>query len=278
MSREAIVRSVTFPKRMKGCGLAARVACLAFLGLVFLATCTVAAGPIAGGSWNSVLERYVSGPSVDYRALAADRGGLDEFLRSASVAELAGESHSDVTAFWINVYNAAVLKFVLDRYPAVESVMEVDGFFDEQRIPIAGRPMTLDEIEDQAMADGDPRIHFALVCAARSCPDLRAEPYTGRRLRSQLEEQTREFLADTDRGVRLDREHEILWVSTLFKWYGGDFTGGSTALAYFVRSGIVEWMLPYLRSGTAQAVRSLEPRVRYLEYDWTLNDLSPSAR
>jgi hypothetical protein len=257
---------------------AARLFRCAIVGVVLLASRVPGAEPLANDPWQRVLEAYVSGSGIDYRALGADRGSLDEYLRSASRADLGGRSRDDETAFWINVYNAGVLHFVLEQYPEVESVMDVEGFFDRQRVRIAGIPMTLDEIEDRAMKDGDPRIHFALVCAARSCPDLRPEPYVGQRLRSQLEEQTREFLSDPKRGARLDPDRTTLWVSTLFKWYGGDFTGGNDALAYLDRGGVVEWLLPYLPAEMAALVRSADPRVRYLEYDWTLNDRSGSPR
>jgi hypothetical protein len=250
----------------------------AIVGVVLLTPRVSAAEPLSNDPWQRVLEAYVSGSGIEYRALEADRGDLDEFLRSASHADLGDRSREDQTAFWINVYNAAVLHFVLEQYPDVESVMDVEGFFDRRRIPVAGVPMTLDEIEDRAMEDGDPRIHFALVCAARSCPDLRPEPYDGQRLRSQLGEQTRDFLSDTERGAKLDSDGKTLWVSTLFKWYGGDFTGGNDALAYLDRGRIVEWLLPYLPAETAASVQSTGPRVRYLEYDWVLNDRSGLPR
>jgi hypothetical protein len=132
--------------------------------------------------------------------------------------------------------------------------------------------MTLDEVESEARASGDPRVHFAVVCASTSCPDLRAEAFVGERIDEQLEEQTVRFLADAEKGLRFDEEENELHLSSIFKWYAGDFTGGSTVVAFFVRGKLTEWVLPYLPSDLADRIRQGEPSVRYMDYDWSLND------
>jgi hypothetical protein len=152
----------------------------------------------------AVLDAYVVDGGVDYSSLAEGRAGLDDYLESISLAAPAGASRAEAMAFWINSYNAAVLRLVLDHYPDVESVMDVQGFFNEIRQPVAVESLTLDEIEARALAFGDPRVHFAVVCASESCPDLRSEPYTAETLEMQLEEQTRLFLAHTEKGARRD--------------------------------------------------------------------------
>ena len=132
--------------------------------------------------------------------------------------------------------------------------------------------MTLDQIEARALEPGDPRVHFALVCASRGCPDLREEPYDGEQLDVQLDDQTRVFMANPEKGLRLDGETSVLWLSSIFKWYGGDFTGGSTAVAYLRRGKLVDWIAEYLSPEAVSLIDSARPSIRYLEYDWQLND------
>ena len=235
--------------------------------------------PVAGagdsaGPWDRVLQSYVVDGGVDYASLAANRADLDAFLAEIRVAEPPSDPGRSA-AFWINAYNAAVLSLVVERYP-LASVMDVDGFFDDLRTEVAGELLTLDEIEQRALGSGDPRIHFAVVCAAQSCPPLLGEPFEAAELETQLEGQTRTFLADESKGARLDEAAGVLWLSSLFKWYGDDFTSGSRVMAYLRRSRLVDWVRPYLPESAARAVERAEPSVRYIDYDWTLND-RPSA-
>ena len=162
------------------------------------------------------------------------------------------------------------MKFVLDLYPEIESVKDVDGFFDTLTFPVAGEELTLDEVEGRARNEGDPRVHFAVVCASGSCPDLRFEPFRRTELDRQLEEQTREFLENPTKGLRL--EGGDLWLSSIFKWYASDFTGGSTVVAFFARGKVVDWVLPHVDSDLADQIDATDPSVKYLDYDWSLND------
>lgn len=229
--------------------------------------------PAADGElWTALLAAHARDGGFDYAALARDRDRLDEYLAWVAAASPEGWNAPDRLAFWINAYNAAVAGLVLDRYPEITSVREVDGFFDSLRVAVAGTTMTLDEIEGAARALGDARVHFAVVCASTSCPDLRAEAYVGDRLDAQLEDQTRRFLADPRKGLRFDAAAGELHVSSIFKWYAGDFTGGSTVVAFFARSRVSAWILEHLPAGLASQIREADPAVRYLDYDWSLND------
>lgn len=228
-------------------------------------------GKVDGAAWERVLARYARDGGIDYEALAGDRGDLDRYLDSLRGARPQGWSRQEQIAFWVNAYNAVVIHHVLERYPDLASVQEVDGFFDELTFPVAGEERTLDEIETAARDLGDPRVHFAVVCASTSCPDLRANPYTGDKLEQQLADQTRRFLDDPDKGLRYDREANTLWLSSIFKWYAGDFTGGSTVVAFFIRGDVLEWVAEHVRDPLAKTLREREPAVRYLNYDWGLN-------
>jgi hypothetical protein len=222
--------------------------------------------------WDDLLRRHAREGGLDYAALAQDRALLDRYLASVAATDASALGPDDRLAFWINAYNAGVAMLVLDRYPGVRSVKDVDGFFDELTFEVAGMPMTLDEVEGRSRESGDPRIHFAVVCASTSCPDLRDEAFVGDRLDEQLEEQTRRFLADESKGLRFDADADELHLSSIFKWYAGDFTGGSTVVAFFARSKVAAWVLDYLPEGSAGPIRAADPAIRYMDYDWSLND------
>lgn len=223
-------------------------------------------------AWGRALELAHHQGGLDYARLAADRSALDAYLASLAGARPESWGNSEQLAFWINAYNAVVAHHVLERYPGLATVRDVDGFFDELTFRVAGEERTLDEIEGRARELGDPRVHFAVVCASASCPDLRFEPYVGQRLDAQLAEQTRDFLADAGKGLLYDRAANDVWLSSIFKWYAGDFTGGSTLLAYVARGPVLAWVLPHLPAELAAELERRDPSIRYLDYDWSLND------
>lgn len=148
--------------------------------------------------------------SVDYERLKRDRAPLDRFMDRAArldPGELAAWSRAEQVAFWVNVYNAFTLQVVLDHHPIRarglrsllypnRSIRQIPGVWDRITRTVAGREVTLDGIEhDVLRTDFDePRIHFALVCAARSCPWLRTEPYRGDQLDEQFADQVRRYL------------------------------------------------------------------------------------
>jgi hypothetical protein len=230
------------------------------------------AGTVDTAAWGQALDLAHHRGGLDYARLAADRSGLDAYLASLAAARPESWGEPERLAFWINAYNAVVTHHVLERYPGLASVRDVDGFFDELTFRVAGEERTLDEIEERARDLGDPRVHFAVVCASASCPDLRFEPYVGERLDAQLGEQTRTFLANPAKGLRYDRAANDVWLSSIFKWYAGDFTGGSTLLAYVARGPVLEWVLPHVSADLSAELGRRDPSIRYLDYDWSLND------
>lgn len=227
---------------------------------------------VGSEAWARVLGKFANQGGVDYAALQENRADLDRFLAALGPAQVEGLSRAAQIAFWCNAYNAVVVHHVLERYPEIGSVKEVSGFFNDFRFLVAGREMTLDEIESEARHLGEARVHFAVVCASTSCPDLRSEPYREEILDQQLQEDTERFLSDPGKGLVWDREENSLYLSSIFKWYAGDFTGGSTVVAYFSRGRVLDWVLPHLSAELAAQVEQRQPKIRYLEYDWSLND------
>ncbi len=223
-------------------------------------------------SWARVLELYQRDGGINYTGLAADRADLDVYLGLLEHADPTDWDEAEALAFWSNAYNAVVAEFVLALYPDIGSVKDVSGFFDGTRRVVAGESLTLDEIEGRGRDIGDPRVHFAVVCASTSCPDLPEEPFEASRIDAQLQGLTQRFLADPTKGMRYDEEENVVWLSSIFKWYAGDFTGGSTMVAFFARGQVLGWVLPNLPLDLQDTLVQREPKVRYLDYDWSLND------
>ncbi len=244
----------------------------------------VAAQTVDHTAWDILLKQFVKQGLVDYQGLRAPRvqhidylGTLNEmpgwllletYLSALTQTNLVQvTSKQEQMAFWINAYNACVFQGVLDHYP-INSVKDVKGFFDKIHYEVAGASLTLNEIEAKGRALGDWRIHFGVVCASSSCPTLRSEAYVPERLEEQLADQTRRFLADPQRGLRV--EGTTLQLSSIFKWYAGDFVPNARRLS-------PETILPIIRDSIPRNVvhgdihhRQLT-KIQYLDYDWSLN-------
>jgi hypothetical protein len=202
--------------------------------------------------------------AIDYPGLRAERAEFDGL-----VARLAGADPSDLRgprqlAFWINAYNLGAVRLVLDN-PGVDSITAIgprpDAVWKANALRIGGRDYSLDQIEHGILRKLDePRIHFAIVCASVSCPDLRAEAYRADRLEAQLADQTRRFLANPGKGLRFDAAARRLRVTKLFEWFADDFGGPAGVRALIARhlpeSAPADW------SGY---------ELVYLDYDWKLN-------
>ncbi|HMO65844.1 MAG TPA: DUF547 domain-containing protein [Verrucomicrobiota bacterium] len=221
--------------------------------------------------WGRVLESFLSSNRVDYAALKAKPADLDAYLAEVAgipAAEFAGWPRADRLALLLNLYNAATLRLIADHHPvrSIRSLGTLPGA--AWRMPVVrfgGQLMTLDHLEHRIIRAeyAEPRIHFALVCAAVSCPPLRPEPYTGARLEAQLGDQTRLFLAETDKN-RFDAATGTLHLSPIFQWFKEDFTAGGGTLESFVA--------PHLPPEAAEALQAAKRvRVKFTAYDWALN-------
>lgn len=215
------------------------------------------------GTYDAILRKHVKGGRVDYHALNAEaRKALGSYLERLGRAELAGAGRDEKLAFYLNAYNALVLHAILERYPGITSVMKVPGFFKTTRFRVAGKDLSLDELENKLIRPTfrDPRVHFALVCGARSCPPLPSRAYLGATVQRQLDELTRAFINSPAGVVVRDGRPRI---SALFQWYADDFkaqsgTVGKYLAAYHKRHG------PLL-------ARTKDAELGYLDYDWSLN-------
>lgn len=245
----------------------------------------------------SLLEQHVSPAGlVDYAALQAAPEALDAYLQQLADAEveaLAVQDDATQIAFWINAYNALTLKLIIVHYPIPssgvfgglfggggQSITNIDGAWDKLRWSVAGQKRTLDDIEHKILRKqfNEPRIHFAIVCASLSCPDLRREAYTGLRLGRQLQEQTLRFLNNPNKGLNIDRARDRVSVSSIFDWFGEDFACAGEPLQIAARLSaqrgalvcfIASQLLP--SDPRREYLLQQDYSLRFLDYDWSLN-------
>ena len=221
------------------------------------------------------LSRYVDeAGNVDYARLKANADeALAPYLRRLATTDPATLSRDARLAFWINAYNALTLKLIVDHDP-VDNIWGIspgppqpkdNSPFQLTVGTVADTARTLDEIEHEIIRRrfDEPRIHFALVCAAKSCPPLRHEAYTGPRLDAQLDDQTQSFLHD-DTANRIRAGADTIALSRILKWYGQDFGPTTDALQRFAA--------PYFESRVRRNLADASYEVTFLPYDWTLND------
>jgi hypothetical protein len=229
---------------------------------------------------------------VDYRALNAARAPLDRYVLSLSALDPNADAawgDEQKIAFWINAYNALTLETIVDHYPIEKgglvsglrfpknSIRQIPGVWDKLTHTVMGRTLTLDRIEHEILRKQfkEPRIHMALVCAAMGCPPLRNEPYAADRLNEQLEDRSRRFLASPER-FRIDRDARALYLSSIFEWFGEDFGVVYKTADFAHQAGPVRPVLAFvamhLDPADAGDLNQTEWTIRYLDYDWTLND------
>lgn len=235
-----------------------------------------------------ILDQYVRDGFVYYAALQVERRAIDEVIASLAAKPPAFIAWSEPRrlAYWINGYNALVLRSVIDAYPIrgtsgdfpSQSVMQIPGMFTARTHAIAGEQLTLQAIEEERVAPfGDPRAHLALGRGAVGSPRLRSEPFREQALEAQLQAVVDDF-ATTPRHVTVDRPADQVLVNALLGWQSGRFAGlagadsgtGRTAL----ERGVVSLIGPALFPSERAFLEENTFRLAYHEFDWRLNDLT----
>jgi len=250
------------------------------LTLLALLAPTAAAEPFDADLYARILEHHsrvvddVARVRVDYRGLAdsPDWSRLLENLARTEPSRLG--SRAEKLAFWINAYNILAMRLVAANYP-VAGIREIGSLlrpvWKREAGVVGGRTVTLAWIEHEVLRPmGEPRIHVALVCASVSCPALRREPWRGELLEHQFDDSLRRWLADPEKGLRIDVAKRTLLLSRVFDWFEEDFEPAG---------GVLAFIAPYLDAESrAWLDRNPRPRIRYLDYDWSLNDLGSRAQ
>ena len=219
-----------------------------------------------------VLKARVKNDRVDYAGLKADSKDLDAWLKNAggvTEAEFNRWSQPQQLAFLMNLYNAATLRLIIDNYP-LKSIKDIGSLFKgpwkQEVVPLFGKTVTLDHLEHDILRKkyAEPRLHFAIVCAAKGCPPLRAEAFVPDKLNEQLDEQGRIFMGTKEKN-RFDAKGGTLYLSPIFKWFSEDFEKKSGSVTKFVTP-----FFPPEVQKQIQAAKSSD--IRYTDYDWSLND------
>lgn len=195
---------------------------------------------------------------VDYGAIKSNRS-LDKAYQDIASFNLERLSNrKEKLAFYINAYNILAMKKVIENWPT-KSIKDAGSFFspvwDKPAGLLGGEIVTLGQVEHKILRPmGEPRVHFAIVCASVSCPDLRNEPFTAARLNEQLDDQARQFLNNQGKGLKI--EENAIHVSKIFSWFDDDFEASGGVLAFIKR------------------YRSDLPDLKLkadIPYDWTVN-------
>ncbi len=213
--------------------------------------------------YDRFLKKEVRDGKINYAGIKKDPHELEAFIQKVerlTEDELKGFPSSQAIAFWINVYNAFTVKLILEHYP-VKSIRDIESPWKRKFIKTAGRTLSLDEIENEILRSkfNEPRIHFALVCAAQSCPELRPFAYRADQLEKQLEESGSLFIRDTTRNKVIPDHENRIFLSQVFEWYGQDFRkSGKTLLDYLQKLGKIQF--------------ERSPQIGYLSYSWELNE------
>ncbi len=198
---------------------------------------------------------------INYEKIAKDKN-FDKYINSIANADTKDLNDDEKLAFYINAYNAYTIRNVLNNWP-IDSPLHVKGFFKEFKFTVAGKELSLDEIEHKHVLPIDPIVpHFGLVCAALSCPKLIQEAYTGENVYRLLEENGRIFFEDSFKN-RLDRENNILYLSHIFKWFGRAFKDK--------HGDLVSATKIYMNENDQKFLNETEVDIKFVKYDWTLN-------
>lgn len=251
------------------------------------------AGNFDHSPYDSLLQKYVEKGMVNYKAIHKDQALLFTYLRQLEQIdpeEFGTWPGDEQKTFWINAYNAITIEGILRNYPIQpggffarmrfprNSIRQIGGFWDTIFIKVMGKEISLDHIEHDILRKEfqDPRIHFVLVCASIGCPVLKNRAFTHEHIDEELEQATYDFINNPDK-VRLDKERNELYLSSIFDWYREDFPASDEARETFQnysnkKRGIVAFVTVYLPEDDRAYIISNRPKIKFLDYDWSLNE------
>jgi Protein of unknown function, DUF547 len=235
--------------------------------LIFLCMTQVFAFDESYLDYDQILKRVIKESKLDPVALHADSLNIDVFLKSAAQVTLSDYrlwENNDRLAFLINVYNASILQLISQKYPITtigDLTEEVGNPWEYKFISIFNDYVSLNDIESKMIFkwfDG-PLAHFAISSISYSSPPFRAEHYNGKKIETQLEDQAKQFIAKRDHCNRYDKVENILYLSSMFKWFRKDFGVSDRDLITFIANYNKEVILEN------------NPVIKYLPFDWNIN-------
>ncbi len=235
------------------------------------------------GSFTALLRAHVVDGLVDYDAFASSTE-FPRYLSRLAAFDPAVLARDEQLAFWIDAYNAYTIQLI-NAHHERESIRNINksfgflktaGAWKEKLAVVGGQAYTLDDIEHDIIRKrfNEPRIHFAVVCAAMGCPSLRSEAYVGARLNEQLDEQGRLFVTHSPAKNRVDLSTRTVYLSPIFvgfRNYIKDFGGSEAAVGKFIAR--------YFPAGPERdLLLGGEFKVEKTTYDWTLNSQANGRR
>lgn len=219
---------------------------------------------ISHQTWDELLAAHVNPDgTVDYPGFQRDMNKLETYLKTLDEHPPAADwPRAHKLAYWINAYNAFTVKVIADNYP-LESIRELHTLpgiatvWHKDIFSVGGKEISLNHIEHEILRKefDEPRIHFAINCASKSCPVLRQEAYVAGKLGAQLTDQAEAFLRQPMRNKISKNEVEL---SKIFKWFQEDFTQNGS-------------LIDYLNQYAPVAIEQ-DADIDYLSYDWSLNE------
>jgi len=249
--------------------------------------------------FTSDLKRYVEGDLVHYKRWKKHHANLDKYLKTLAdldKAELDRFSRLQKKAFWLNAYNAATIKVVLDHYPISDttpyypshSLRQIPDVWENSHFTIAGQDITLYQIEHDVLRRdfADPRLHFAACCAAKDCGPLKERAYTGDDVDKQLHDLADTFIQNKS-NVDFDMDKKTVRVSKIFDWFPLDFAraAGFDKMTFpppkdeeIVLAYIVRHAAPDMKEKLADPNYLKQFKVQFKDYDWSLNDADATAK
>ncbi len=204
--------------------------------------------------YQELLSTYVCDGKVDYAGLKSSQSlGKCESEFKLDGITLSKEEKPNQLAFWINSYNYYTLRLMTENFP-IKSIQKLPKAWDTPLIPFGKAMLTLNQVEHEKIRKvfNEPRIHFAVNCAAIGCPELSSHAYSGKIMDSQLDHSAKRFLTDKSKN-RI--EDKTLYLSHIFEWYGSDFKN---------KGGYTDYVKQVL------GLKG-EYKVKFLEYDWSIN-------
>ena len=204
------------------------------------------------------LKKHVSNGLVDYATIHADPSQLNSIVEHIASANLNNFDTNEKKAFYINAYNILTIKNVVNQYPIKKPIND-PGFFNKKLFNVGGEQLTLNDIENKKVRIyDDARIHFVLVCAAKSCPPIISNAYFPETLDAQLQVQTEKAINDKN-FIRV-KENGNVQISQIFQWYAEDFMKDGESLH--------DYLNKYLYDPLPQ-----KTKISYYNYNWELNGL-----
>ena len=243
--------------------------------------------------FNKLLQENVKDTKVKYQGFidSVEFVNYLESLNNISPDDFNTWTDSQKIAFWINAYNAFTIKAIIDHYPIQRSftligifyapknsILQIPGVWKKLQFQAVGQNVTLDHIEHGILRKefNEPRIHSAINCASISCPDLRNEAYISDKIDKQLDDSSKNFVNSKTKGVLIDKNKNKIKVSKIFKWFGDDFFSNYHKQEFNDKSdkqnGTLGFIYKYINDDEKKYVLSGNYKLKYMSYDWGLNE------